>query len=315
MRHSVKFSVTAALSLFILQPTSCRSALGDSILGDFNGSGLRDVEDVDLLHAAIGTGDLIFDLTGDAAVDFKDLEQWLERISNTFTGDVNLDGEFNASDMIIVYAANKYESNQTAKWSEGDWNGDGLFTSSDFGNFGGLATKFEQGPRQGGIDLGAPIAILGDFDGDGQFTVADVDLLSHAMIADTYNQEFDLNRNGGVDFDDRQFWVNDIALTFFGDANFDGEVGSEDWVHAFKFGKYEADDIAHWEEGDFNGDLRFDSSDFVTVFSELPDHPGPRVGHLRTVPESTPNGFVLALLIAMLWRRFEAVNSRDSKRT
>ena len=297
MRHCIKCYVSTSLFLLVLQLFSSRAVFAASIVGDFNGNGIRDVDDVDLLHAAYNSGDLRFDVTGDGSVNYNDLEHWLEDISNTFVGDVNLDGEFNAADMIIVFGANKYETGQPAKWSEGDWTDDGVFTSTDFGNFGGWQQVFESGPRPGGIDLGKPPVALGDFDGDGEFTTADVDLLSHEMVAETYNQDFDLNADGTVDFGDRQFWIRNIANTFFGDANFDGEVGSEDWIHAFKFAKYETDTIAHWEEGDFNGDLRFNSSDFVTVVVDLPHHPGPRVGGLQHVPEHANNCFLMVVLV------------------
>jgi hypothetical protein len=48
-------------------------------------------------------------------------------------GDANLDGRFNSSDLVQVFAAGQYEDalagNST--WSTGDWNGDGEFTTSD----------------------------------------------------------------------------------------------------------------------------------------------------------------------------------------
>ena len=38
---------------------------------------------------------------------------------------------FNSSDMAQVFAAGKYETGQEAGWADGDWNGDGIFDSSD----------------------------------------------------------------------------------------------------------------------------------------------------------------------------------------
>ena len=59
-------------------------------------------------------------------------------------GDANQDREFNAADIILALAGNKYESGKPATWAEGDWNGapdptftkspppgDGLFNSND----------------------------------------------------------------------------------------------------------------------------------------------------------------------------------------
>ena len=69
-------------------------------------------------------------------------------VLNTWMGDSNLDGEFNSSDFVTVFAAGEYEDaivgNST--WETGDWNGDGEFNSSDFVaafSDGG----YEQGPR------------------------------------------------------------------------------------------------------------------------------------------------------------------------
>ena len=75
-------------------------------------------------------------------------------------GDANLDQEFNALDVILVLAANKYETNVVADWSDGDWNaapdpafnyntgppaGDGRFNSLDI--VAALASgTYETGP-------------------------------------------------------------------------------------------------------------------------------------------------------------------------
>ena len=120
--------------------------------GDFDNSGVRDAADLDLLAAAMQSGDGNFDLTGDGAVDFADRNYWVTTLSNTFIGDSNFDGEFNSSDFVAVFGAAKYETNQPATWSEGDWNGDGVFSSSDFVaafDSGG----YETGARDGGLQV------------------------------------------------------------------------------------------------------------------------------------------------------------------
>ena len=45
-----------------------------------------------------------------------------------------------------VFTAGEYETQQTAGWSEGDWNGDGIFNSSD------MVTAFVDG----GYEQGEP---------------------------------------------------------------------------------------------------------------------------------------------------------------
>lgn len=77
-------------------------------------------------------------------------EQIVERGSNTVTdisidfsttqlhsapfiplGDVNGDGVFNSTDLLLAFASGKFETGEAASWSEGDWNFDGVFNSDD----------------------------------------------------------------------------------------------------------------------------------------------------------------------------------------
>ena len=123
---------------------------GAGVVGDFNGNGMRDVADLDLLAAAMGGNDASFDVNGDGNVNFEDRKMWVEELSNTFVGDANFDGQFNSSDFVAVFGAAKYENGEPATWAEGDWNGDGVFSSSDFvAAFGGGG--YESGPREGGL--------------------------------------------------------------------------------------------------------------------------------------------------------------------
>ena len=118
--------------------------------GDFNGNGVRDVDDIDLLTGGMQSGDTKFDLNGDGLVDIADRTKWVEELSNTYYGDANFDGQFNSSDFVVVFGAAKYETGNPAKWAEGDWNGDGLFNSTDFvAAFAGAG--YEQGERDGGL--------------------------------------------------------------------------------------------------------------------------------------------------------------------
>jgi hypothetical protein len=41
------------------------------------------------------------------------------------------DGSFNASDIVSVIQSAKYQTGADATWSEGDWNGDGVFDHLD----------------------------------------------------------------------------------------------------------------------------------------------------------------------------------------
>lgn len=46
-------------------------------------------------------------------------------------GDANADGAFTPSDLVLIFAAGKYELDVNATWEEGDWNGDNRFDTSD----------------------------------------------------------------------------------------------------------------------------------------------------------------------------------------
>lgn len=121
---------------------------GEGILGDYNNNGVLDAADLDLQTEQImaSPGDLSYDLNDDGQVTFADREIWVNDLKNTWMGDADLDGEFNSSDLVTVFAAGKYESGENASWSEGDWDGDATFGSSDlvaaFASGG-----YEQGPK------------------------------------------------------------------------------------------------------------------------------------------------------------------------
>lgn len=121
-------------------------------IGDYNGNGARDSDDIDILSEAIRNNDMDskFDVNGDGNVDGADRTEWVEVLTNTHFGDSNFDGEFSSSDFVAVFGAAKYETGETAGWGQGDWNGDGTFNSSDFVAVFSAA-GYETGPRAGGL--------------------------------------------------------------------------------------------------------------------------------------------------------------------
>jgi len=138
-------------------------------------------------------------------------------------------------------------------------------------------------------------AAPGDFDGDGQITATDIDLLNEAIRTGETAPQYDLNQDSVVDANDRYSLVEELANTYVGDANFDGEFSSSDFVFVFQFGQYE-DAIAgnsRWETGDWNGDTEFSSGDFVEAFQRGGYELGPRAA-LAAVPE--PTGATLLLI-------------------
>ncbi len=125
---------------------------------------------------------------------------------------------------------------------------------------------------------------IGDYDGNRILDAVDLDVLSEAIRSGKTDTQFDLNRDGSVDDGDRSTWVVDLKMTYFGDANLDGEFSSSDLVSVFAVGKYESGEDAGWSEGDWNGDGLFGSSDFVAAFADSGYEKGRRN---LAVPESS----------------------------
>ena len=124
----------------------------NNLEGDYDNSGELDTADLDLQAIEISdrTNNLAFDLTGDGFVNGQDREEWVVSLANTWFGDADLDGVFNTSDFVTVFQAGRFETGESASWTQGDWNGDRRFTSADFVKAfqdGG----FEQGARTGAL--------------------------------------------------------------------------------------------------------------------------------------------------------------------
>jgi hypothetical protein len=146
--------------------------------------------------------------------------------------------------------------------------------------------------------LVSSIGTAGDFDNSGALDAADIDLLSAAVRDGSQETQFDVNSDGSVTQDDRTYWVNTLANTYFGDANLNKEFNSSDFVEVFQAGQYEdaAALNSTWATGDWNGDGDFTSGDFVTAFQEGGYEAGPRPA-VASVPEPSS----IAILSAGLW--------------
>lgn len=119
---------------------------------DFNRDGVLDVQDLNLLLAQVrsGANEAAYDVNQDGRVNTADIQQYVESpdILNTYLGDANLDGEFNSSDMVVVFQAGQYEVElpMNSLWQTGDWNGDAKFNSDDM-IFAFQGGGYELGPR------------------------------------------------------------------------------------------------------------------------------------------------------------------------
>lgn len=104
---------------------------------DLDGNGTVDPRDIDALAAAIRNPGLedrsAHDLTGDGLLDDRDLKYLVENLLQTQFGDADMNGHFDSSDLVKVFALGEYEDDteQNSHWESGDWNGDGEFDSSD----------------------------------------------------------------------------------------------------------------------------------------------------------------------------------------
>jgi len=105
-----------------------------STRGDFDQSGVVDVYDLDLLGYALRTGpEPQFDLNADGQLNDLDWRTMVYDVLTTSFGDANLDGQFDSSDLVLVFQAGEYEDSlaTNSTWAGGDWNGDGEFSSAD----------------------------------------------------------------------------------------------------------------------------------------------------------------------------------------
>jgi hypothetical protein len=154
------------------------------------------------------------------------------------------------------------------------------------------------------IRTGGGMADPGDFNRNGMLDIEDIDLLAAASASGGNDAAFDLTNDGQVNQADLAFWATDLANTWIGDANLDGEFSSADFVQIFQRGKYEQDVAAVWSDGDWNGDGRFNSGDFVAAFTGGGYEQGPR-GAVSAVPEPASGLMVLVgiLILPSLRRR------------
>ena len=134
-------------------------------------------------------------------------------------------------------------------------------------------------------------ALLGDFDGDGDNDVADIDALAAAIRAQSNDLRWDLDGDERVSSADQTTWVRVIKYTTAGDATLDGTFDSTDLVQAFQAGRYETGLAAGWAEGDWTGDGLFDSGDLVAAFT-AGGYEAEAV-EVTVVPEPTSSAFAV----------------------
>lgn len=105
-----------------------------SPVGDVNQDGTLDVKDIDHFcfsyNSGLANGPL--DLNRDGQVTLEDYRYLVEDILHYEYGDVDLDGDFDSSDLVQTATVGAYEqADVRAFWNGGDWNCDGRFNSED----------------------------------------------------------------------------------------------------------------------------------------------------------------------------------------
>jgi hypothetical protein len=135
--------------------------------------------------------------------------------------------------------------------------------------------------------------LLGDFNGDGQLTATDIDLLTAAL--GTVDTSFDMNTDGVIDASDREVWLRDLAFILPGDANFDGQVNFADFL--LFSANFQAE--GGWANGDFDGVGGVAFADFLQLSANFG-----RTVAIATVPEPAMSlGLVAAVIGHVSLRR------------
>ncbi len=102
---------------------------------DFDADGTLDAGDIDLLAKAFRAGatDPKYDLNQSNTVDAADADFLVYDYLFSRPGDANLDGRFDSSDLVTIFAQGQFEDNVAGNsgWAEGDWNYDQEFDSAD----------------------------------------------------------------------------------------------------------------------------------------------------------------------------------------
>lgn len=119
--------------------------------------------------------------------------------------------------------------------------------------------------RAGGsafYDISILLSVPGDLSGNLLLDAADIDELASAVRSGSFAPEFDLNGDRVLNAADHRYWVEELANTYYGDADLDGEFTSGDLVSIFQAGQYEDSMVnnSSWATGDWNGDREFTSA-------------------------------------------------------
>ena len=166
--------------------------------------------------------------------------------------------------------------------TEADGGGRSL-TRNDLEEYGDFASTWSAAfPTPGHLGT------VGDVTGDQIVDARDIDQLCVAIkLGD--NAQFDVNGDGEVNQDDLSFLIETVLESEIGDSNLDGRFNSGDFVTIFTAGEYEdaIDRNSGWAEGDWNCDGDFNSSDLVAAFraATYSENAAPNARSVQSPPE------------------------------
>jgi hypothetical protein len=222
-------------------------------------------------------------------------------------GALDVDGNNQLVDPFPIVSGNLTDVSNQAPITADEFTVDNGLQVSDARYLQFMAITYHEGKSSAGlneIEVYGHLAgggLLGDFNGDGVLDTADADMLTAGVAAGANPAGLDVNNDSLVNATDLNVWVKDLKLTYFGDANLDGEFNSSDLVAVLASGAYEADVDSVWSTGDFNADGRTNSSDLVAALADGGYEAGPRAA-VASVPE--PASVMLLMMAAGgLWVR------------
>jgi hypothetical protein len=148
-----------SVASFVIDAGGVTAITVEGLLGDFDGSGVLDLPDINLLMDAVraGTNDPTFDLTGSGTVTLADRDEWvLNLFGSSAIGDVNLDGGVTALGDLSPALANLGQPGPKT-WQQGNINDDLVVTA--LGDLSVILAGLGSEPAAPGSDAAADAAL------------------------------------------------------------------------------------------------------------------------------------------------------------